>query len=71
MQGVTPAHEVTMGERYLSRRQAAERYGVSERTLDRLIRDKTLTAYRPGGRRRVLLAVEELDKSMRPQAGAR
>jgi hypothetical protein len=47
--------------RWMSARQAVSYTGISLRGLWRLCDAGLLTRYRPGGRRRVLLDVRELD----------
>ncbi len=50
--------------RYLSIKQAAECAGVSTDTIRRMIADGGLRAYRFRGQ--VRIAVEDIDKAMRP-----
>ncbi len=49
---------------------AAESYGVSERTIRRYIANGTLTAYRFGPRM-IRVDLDELDSTLVPMGGAR
>jgi excisionase family DNA binding protein len=51
---------------WLSKREAADEYGVSTKTIERRIADGTLPAWRVGGQVRVKAA--DLDKLARPIA---
>lgn len=53
-----------LNQTWLTRRQAAERAGVSLRTVDRLLADGTLTRVRTRGPVRVLVDADELDRAV-------
>jgi excisionase family DNA binding protein len=58
----------TAQKTWLTRQEAAERAGISLRTVDRMLADGTLTGRRVRGRYRVKIDQTELDLAMEGSA---
>ena len=56
------AKEVEPVDEYVTRKEAAEMYGISIQTIDNRVKDKLLPTYKGIGRSRVLIKVADLKR---------